>query len=407
VISATATEEQASASRPAAGPGADAGKTEALSQEQVLTFLDGLFGEELHAKRVLSLGLATLGVIHAASLSVHAIGQALAVARGKQGKHGVKQVDRLLSNTGIPVWNLLALWVPYVLGQRLEAVVALDWTDFEPDDQTTLVASLVTQHGRPTPLVWMTVQKSVLKGMRNEVEDGVLSRLREVIPAAVKVTVLADRGFADQKLYALLGQLGFEYVVRFRQGMSVTSATGEHRKAAAWVPKTGHLRKLPQARVTSCRALVGAVVCVKKKGMKEPWCLATSLEQASGAQVVALYSRRFTIEESFRDIKDLRFGMGLSDMSIADPERRDRLLLLSALACALLTLLGAAGESLGMERQLKANTAKRRTYSLFRQGCMYYQAIPNMPEDRLRPLIERFAQLVREQPVFREVFGLI
>jgi hypothetical protein len=60
-----------------------------------------------------------------------------------------------------------------------------------------------------------------------------------------------------------------------------------------------------------------------------------------------------------------------------------------------------------MERSLKANTVKRRTYSLFRQGCMYYQAIPNMPEHRLRPLIERFAQLVCAQPVFREIFGII
>jgi hypothetical protein len=60
-----------------------------------------------------------------------------------------------------------------------------------------------------------------------------------------------------------------------------------------------------------------------------------------------------------------------------------------------------------MERYLKANTVKRRTYSLFRQGCMYYQAMPNMPEHRLRPLVERFAQLVCEQPVFRKVFGLI
>ncbi len=143
------------------------------------------------------------------------------------------------------------------------------------------------------------------------------------------------------------------------------------------------------------------MVCVKKKGMKEPWCLATS------AEVVTLYSRRFSIEEGFRDLKDLRFGMGLSWVRIAEPERRDRLLLLSALACALLTLLGAAGESLGMERYLKANTVKRRTYSLFRQGCMYYQAIPNMPEHRLRPLVERFAQLVCEHPVFRECFGLL
>ena len=379
----------------------------AINEQQVHAFLESLFGEDLHAKRVQSLALATLGVIHAASLSVYAIGQAVALARGTQGKHGVKQVDRLLSNTGIPVWQLLALWVPYVLGQRTEALVALDWTDFEPDDQTTLVASLITKHGRPTPLVWMTVQKSALKGLRNEVEDAVVLRLRELIPAEVKVTLLADRGFADQKLYALLQQVGFNFVVRFRQCITVTNAQGERRPAADWVPHAGHLRKLPQALVTADRTQVGAVVCVKKKGMKEPWCLATSLQNASGAEVVALYSRRFSIEEGFRDIKDLRFGMGLSSVRIAEPDRRDRLLLLSALACALLTLLGAAGESLGMERHLKANTVKRRTYSLFRQGCMYYQAMPNMPEHRLRPLVERFAQLVSEQPVFRAAFGLI
>jgi Transposase DDE domain len=382
-------------------------RSSAINEQQVHTFLESLFGEDLHAKRVLSLSLATLGVVHAASLSVYAIGQAVALARGTQGKHGVKQVDRLLSNTGIPVWKLLALWVPYVLGQRTEALVALDWTDFEPDDQTTLVASLITKHGRPTPLVWLTVQKSSLKGLRNEVEDAVVLRLRELIPAEVKVTVLADRGFADQKLYALLHQVGFDYVIRFRQCITVTDAQGERRTAADWLPKAGHLRRLPQALVTADSTQVGAVVCVKKKGMKEPWCLATSLEQASAAEVVALYSRRFTIEEGFRDIKDLRFGMGLSWVRIAEPERRDRLLLLSALACALLTLLGAAGESLGMERYLKANTVKRRTYSLFRQGCMYYQAIPNMPEHRLRPLVERFAQLVCEQAVFRETFGLL
>ena len=140
-------------------------RSSAINEEQVHTFLEALFGEDLHAKRVLSLSLATLGVVHAASLSVYAIGQAVALARGTLGKHGVKQVDRLLSNTGIPVWKLLALWVPYVLGQRTEALVALDWTDCEPDDHTTLVASLITKHGRPTPLVWLTVQKSSLQGI--------------------------------------------------------------------------------------------------------------------------------------------------------------------------------------------------------------------------------------------------
>jgi transposase len=33
--------------------------------------------------------------------------------------------------------------------------------------------------------------------------------------------------------------------------------------------------------------------------------------------------------------------------------------------------------------------------------------MPNMPENRLRPLVECLAQLVCEQPIFREAFGLI
>jgi hypothetical protein len=381
--------------------------SKAINEQQVHAFLSGLFGQDVHAMRVLSLSLATLGVIHAASLSVYAIGQALGMARGKKGKHGVKQVDRMLSNPALKVWHLFKCWVPFVVAERTEALIALDWTDYDDDDQTTLVASLVTKHGRPTPLVWLTVQKSTLKGWRNDVEDSVIIRLRELIPSRVQVTLLADRGFADQKMYTLLEQVGFAYVVRFRKIITVTSAEGEKKCAEDWVPRAGQMRLLRGARVTAEGKQVGAVVCVKKKGMKEAWCLATSLTEATGAQVVGLYQRRFTIEESFRDIKDLRFGMGLSNMRIAEPDRRDRLLLVSAMACALMTLLGAAGESLGMERYLKDNTDKTRTYSLWRQGCMYYQSLPMMPEAQLYPLMERFAQLVCEQTTFREAFGLV
>src|SRR3954465_15348825 len=70
---------------------------------------------------------------------------------------------------------------------------------------------------------------------------------------------------------------------------------------------------------------------------------------------------------------------GLGAMRVNSPERRDRLWLLNAFAVVLLTLLGAAGEALGYDRHLKANTAKHRTHSLFRQGCMLYDLIPTMP----------------------------
>ena len=104
-----------------------------LPRTKIADFIDNLYDGDLHAKRVLSLANATLGVLVSASLAVHAIGQGLAQALGKLSKHGVKQVDRLLSNQGIDVWEFFGYWVPYLVGARLEVVVAMDWTSFARD----------------------------------------------------------------------------------------------------------------------------------------------------------------------------------------------------------------------------------------------------------------------------------
>jgi len=99
--------------------------------------------------------------------------------------------------------------------------------------------------------------------------------------------------------------------------------------------------------------------------------------------------------------------MGMGAMHVSTPDRRDRLWLINAFAVVLLTLLGAAGEALGYDRHLKSNTSTRRTHSLFRQGSMLYDLIPTMPDHRLRPLVEQFAQMLAAQPVFSGMFGAI
>lgn len=374
---------------------------------EVHSFAQLLFESDLHAKRVFSVANATLGVVYAASLAIHAIGCGLAVARGLKKKHAVKQVDRLLSNTGVDVWALFARWVPFVIGARTEIVVALDWTEHDLDDHATIALNLVTSHGRATPLLWRTIVKSRLAGRRNAYEDKLLVRLRDVLPDGVKVTVLADRGFGDQKLYEFLTDLGFDYVVRFREIITVVDAAGTARPASDWVPMGGRALMLKNASLTQDRCPVPAVVFVKARAMKESWCLASSRSDLTARAVVAFYGKRFTIEENFRDTKDIHFGMGLSATHIGDVHRRDRLLLLCALAVALLTLLGAAGESLGMDRWLKVNTAKKRTHSLLRQGQEYYALIPNMKTAELEPLVAAFGQLVAAQPLCRDAFGFL
>ena len=381
----------------------------ALQQKDVVQFLDSLFEGDVHTKRVLSLANATLGVVTSASLAVHAIGQGLAHAQGSHPKHGIKQVDRLLSNEGVDVWAYFAYWVPYIVGQRPRVVVALDWTSFARDGHETIVLSMLTGHGRATPLLWHTVEASTLKGKQTGYEDALLHRLYEVIPEGVGVTVVADRGFADCKLFEYLKEeLGFDYVIRLRGQYYITNAKGEQRKAAQWVGKGGRARTLRDATVTDSQGYQAAtVVCVQDKEMKDSWCLVASERTVSARTLIGYYAKRWGIETSFRDIKDMRFGMGLSARRVSKPQRRDRLLLLSALAIALLSLLGAAGESLGYDRMLKANTSKKRTHSLFRQGRLLYDLIPNMPEERLRPLLKRFGDMLLEHGAFKAVFGTL
>jgi NADPH:quinone reductase-like Zn-dependent oxidoreductase len=108
-----------------------------VQHEEVFGYLDRVFGENLHLKRIESLSNGTLGVMTGASLAVCMIGQALAQARGLATKHATKQVDRLLSNMAIDVWDLFAQWVPEVIGGARDITVVLDWTDFDADDQAT------------------------------------------------------------------------------------------------------------------------------------------------------------------------------------------------------------------------------------------------------------------------------
>ena len=152
-------------------------------------------------------------------------------------KSAIKQVDRLLSNAGVVPWELFGSWVRESVGARREIVVAMDWTDFDADNQSTLALHLVTRHGRATPLLWLTVDKDELKDQRNDFEDLCLSRLKALLPEGVAATILADRGFGDVKLFEFLESLGFRYVIRFRGNIHVSAADGETRLAADWVGK--------------------------------------------------------------------------------------------------------------------------------------------------------------------------
>ena len=122
--------------------------------------------------------------------------------------------------------------------------------------------SLLTDHGRAIPLNWQTVDKRTLK-------DRLLIRLADIL--SPEVQVVADRGFG-----LLTEDLKFDFVIRFRANIEVTSAAGQTRTAASWMGPGGQARLLRGASVTAGKHRVGSVVCMRDPDMKQAWCLASS-----------------------------------------------------------------------------------------------------------------------------------
>lgn len=378
---------------------------ELFSLDHTRQMLEEMFGEDLHLARVRSLANGVAGVLNASMASIAAVGRAYAALADIERKSGVKQVDRLLSNDGVALNELMPLWVRHVVGDTPKIVVAMDWTDFDDDDHTTLCVSLMTTHGRATPLAWRTVKKSKLKRRRTGYELKMVKDLHRWLPSHVSVEWLADRAFGYAKLYALLGRFGWDYTIRFRENIKIYEDDGCSLPASAYVPANGRTHMLVGPKVTHQRFALPAAVFVKRKGMKQAWCLATSRIDADAGDIVRAYSKRFTIEETFRDTKDVTFGLGLRATHIRNAARRDRMLLLIAIAQTLLTLLGAASEASGLDRTLKTNTSKKRTMSLLNQGLEWYGDLSRglMRPERAALLLHHYEKILREHKFLGEI----
>jgi hypothetical protein len=232
----------------------------------------------LHARQTLSFVMAVSGVLFAGRLAVAAIGRAMAGFFGGSQKHGIKQVDRLLSNEKLMLPTLFEGYVSVLLGTRRRALVTFDWTEFDADDHSTLVVSLVAaETRRAIPLLWRTVYKSKLKGNQRRHERELLSTLRRLVPKKVHLVVLSDRGFGDVALYRHMAKLQMDFITRFRPNIGV-AYQGEVQDAGELVPRNGRIRTIKGTTLTRAGRGPYHVVLVKKAGMKEPWCLATNMD---------------------------------------------------------------------------------------------------------------------------------
>jgi hypothetical protein len=84
------------------------------------------------------------------------------------------------------------------------------------------------------------------------------------------------------------------------------------------------------------------------------------LDHLSAQAVVAVYAQRMQIEESFRDLKSERFGLGFSASRSTQKNRLGVLLLIACLASFVLRLIGEVGKARQLEFKFQSNTRRSR-----------------------------------------------
>lgn len=249
-------------------------------------------------------------------------------------------------------------------------VILVDWSDLDPSQTHFLLRTSVAMDGRSLSLY------DELHGLATKEKPKThrtfLSRLKNLLPEGCCPIVVSDAGFRTP-WFNQVEKLGWDWVGRIRNRHMLRRndkeawfATKQLYPAATSTPDyLGEwqmtrntpihcyfvlYKGAPKGRsMTTCKGERArskhSEQCARRE--REPWLLASSLPVSSrlAKRVVDLYSTRMQIEESFRDTKSVRFGIGFELNLTRSAQRLQLLLLIAMIATFVLWLLGMAART--------------------------------------------------------------
>ena len=319
------------------------------------------------------------------------IGMARKLTTAVTLRHRIKRCDRLLSNRHLleethSIYRATARRVLYGL-PRVQ--IAVDWSAVRADSSIQLLRAAVIIKGRAFTLYEEVHPLSKLGSPT--VHRRFMCALRSILPPGTQAVIITDAGFRAT-WFKLLNQLGFAWVGRIRnrdmvcpQGSDTWAGCKSlYAQACAQARDMGRflytranptpcrlvlLKCLPKGRRLLTKKRQPARSCHSKKNSRsqsEPWLLAVSpkLASLSAEQITHIYAGRMQIEQTFRDLKNTQWGLGLSHSQTRSIQRLTILLLLGALLTYALWLIGLAARNVGYNIAYGSRTKAASTLSI-------------------------------------------
>lgn len=335
-------------------------------------------------------------------------------------RHRIKCCDRLLSNPRLfaercTIYRGLAA---QAIGAERHVQIIVDWSDLRPDGSQQLLRAALVVKGRAFTL-YEEVHPQKLLGSPT-VHRNFMKTLRQILPTGCAPVILTDAGFRatwfhmlDQQGWAWVGRIRNRDMVRRSGDATWVGSKTLYAKACAKAQLLGHFHYV-RSNPVPCQ-----LVLVKRKAkgrhhktkfgkpchsrsskknrmaQREPWLLAASprLAALSAEQVVQLYAGRMQIEQTFRDLKNHKWGMGLQNSETRVLKRMSILILIGALLSYALWLIGLAmrqsGQNIGYGSARKA----KNTLSVL-SLAVYWLNQHDKPKITRRQLDDALDQLV-------------
>lgn len=349
---------------------------------------------EIHIKRLQAVMDVSMGLQRSQALSISAMGRYLQSEIGI--KHRIKRVDRLLGNKHLyselaDIYAGLSHYVFKYVAQDKYSPIVVDLCYLKDSHDIQMLSAEVASQGRTIPLYREVFELNQLKGRAKEF----LSKLACCIPERQDVLIIMDAGFGEDWFEAIEAR-NWHWLVRARGGKYIKLSESHNWEEANKLFKEANSRakSYDSAYITKnhcrpCRVIMkkGLTVHKRKKPLKlprnyhsangsysrlakEPWILATNLPKVYPAtKVLNAYKKRMQIEESFRDIKSARYGLGGRTIQTRCVYRWGISMLLAAIVQITLWIIGVIGHSQGFQKKFQSNTVRdKKVFSYFYLG---------------------------------------
>lgn len=343
--------------------------------------VDGMLNDclsSLHAVLAKAIKAAVCAALKGSRLSLSHL--ARSVESQTAVRHRVKRIDRLLGNSALHAARqeiYLGVAAQWLAGID-QVLVVVDWSDTTPDQRWHLLRASVTVEGRSVTL-YEEIHPQKKYGNR-EVHRRFLNRLATILPAGCQPIIMTDAGFhstwfdlVTQRHWSWVGRIRGKDMVSISGGswLRCTTVYSKATSSAKGFDDALYVRSNPtacrlvlvkrEAKNRTRRTKMGKTSRSRKsikaaRGAREPWLLACSqmLAHLSPEAIVSLYSQRMRIEQSFRDIKNERIGLGLSATRSRSGKRLEVLLLIGHLTGWLMRLIGECAQQHQMQLQFQS-----------------------------------------------------